>query len=279
MPAVAVRPETEAHAPGFDPAQISRSQLIGIEDVDLVTPVPWTTTALAAIAAFAAIVVLFLASGGTGGPAPDGLGALLSVGGTPVADEEVIELDLGEPVEITGAGGTEATLELDLLGQPVVVGSATPEDGVATIDLGAKSSILAGRIDGRVIIDSPQGQVSQPIAVQSTSPWFVSVVGIGTILVILFAFASAEAQLRLLRRGRSRTRAHAGLVVSAVAIGVALSLLVSLLGRAPVPLGAVIVVAALLAVAFLAGASVRTRLARRRLLQATAAPSPTPTLR
>ncbi len=274
-PSVAVRPEVESHASGFDASQIDRSQLVAIDEV-LDAPKAGRPALLALVAAVAAVLVLVLGSSGTDGPAAEGPGAILSVNGTPIADEEVIEVDLGEPVVIAplleaipdagGTQGTTATIELDVLDQPVVTGRATPENGTATIDLGNKSYVTGGRIDGRIVVDGPGGRVTQPVALRSSNPWFLSVTGAGSVLVLLFAAASAEAQLRLLRRGRSRMRAHVSLVLAGAAIGVCLALLMGLLGRAPLGIGAAALVAVLAAAAVLAGAVARTRRVRAQRL-------------
>jgi hypothetical protein len=219
-PTEKVRPASAAPRGGGRLEDIDAADLVPVKEV-LPRPSSPAPLLLAALALVLATIVLALAGLGS----PDYKPAIpgLAVNGTP-AGTDPIELDLAEPVLVTGsaAGAARVTIRFSVAGVPLSSAAATAEPGdggtfTATLEPTGARYLVAGEVTATVDVDGTEAT----FPVSSAQSPFLTVPGLLGIGLLLFVAAYAESLLRSRRRGRKRVTAPVGMAVIGALGGVA----------------------------------------------------------
>jgi hypothetical protein len=255
---------------GVDLYRLEVADLIGVEDVLDPPRTPWRAVGWAAsLVAVAVLVTLF------------GLGhaprtSTLRPGQVELAGEDVVsdgrvQVDLSDPVALhiddarLAAEVDGARLEFEAFGAPVSHAAAPVRDGDALIDPGLSQRLVAGQ--GTAVLQLKRGDDvlrSHDLAIDATQTWFLTVPGIGGILLLLLGYANLESSLKPLRSGRSRRLSYVGALLSGAMLGASLVLVSGALGLREPTVPSLVGTGALGAVAGVAAARARLGIARRR---------------
>jgi serine/threonine-protein kinase len=260
---------------GVDLYRLEVADLIGVEDVLDPPRTPWRAVGWAAsLVAVAVLVTLF------------GLGhaprtSTLRPGQVELAGEDVVsdgrvQVDLSDPVALhiddarLAAEVDGARLEFEAFGAPVSHAAAPVRDGDALIDPGLSQRLVAGQ--GTAVLQLKRGDDvlrSHDLAIDATQTWFLTVPGIGGILLLLLGYANLESSLKPLRAGRARRLSYVGAFLAGLPLAAGIVVVVGALGLREPTVPALVVAAALCAVAGIPTVRARVGVARtRRVRQA-----------
>jgi serine/threonine-protein kinase len=157
----------------------------------------------------------------------------------------------------------KATLDFKLVGIPVGSASTAITGGKGELDTGAVRYIAAGNVGAKITLSSkgkPLGEAEFPAKVKR--PFFLTAMGIGSLLIILAGIAYLESSIRPLRRGRRRSLSYIGCALSLAVVAVGAAFLLAALGVANPTVPGLI---ALAAGAALAGGALAEVVRRRSL--------------
>ncbi|HVJ96444.1 MAG TPA: hypothetical protein VNC41_06410, partial [Acidimicrobiia bacterium] len=177
-------------------------------------------------------------------------GSTIKIGDTAVtAKNSPIEIDTAEnvPVVVTGPlaqRSLKSELKFSVAGIPVGSATTNMAFGKGVFDTGAVRYLAAGNVKGTVTFSGKENQISETeFAAKVKRPFFLTAMGIGSVLVLLAAFAYFESSIRPLRRGRRRVMAYIGCALS-MAVGAAgVALLLASLGVANLTVPGLVVLA------------------------------------
>ena len=146
--------------------------------------------------------------------------------------------------------------------------SAPVINGRAMIDPGTMKLLAAGKVEGEIELrNNGEGIVTSDFPFRSTSPWYLTAMGIGSLLVLLIAAANLESSLKPLLRGRSRKISVVGGAVWGAVIGGAVVAVSAALSIAEMTVVSLIVTCAFAAAAGVASTFVAAGMGRRRKLR------------
>jgi hypothetical protein len=253
---------------------------------EVLRPPPPTVHVLTALALLLLAVAVAFA-----GASPDykrSPGFSVGLNGTDTGAANGIELDLSEPVTVSGrlpAAGSPASrvlLRFSLLGLTLSSASGTPEPGsdgsfTASVEASGARYLVAGEVTGEVEVLEQSGA---PIAtasfpVTSEQPAFLTAPALAAVVLLLFLMSYAGSLLRSRRKGKRAVTATAGMVLIGALGGVA-AVVVAWLVAGQQPVVATVVASAVLgAGSGLVAALAATRIGQRRRFRAKK-PSPRP---
>lgn len=267
-----VRGGAGARLEGLDLNRLGRGDLVDVDDLLHPPERPRRAIVLTVALAALALIVAIIGLGQSSRSGPLHGGQVL-VAGNDVATESV-SADLGHSVVVRipdvdqSDAVDEVVLRLSTLGVPLGEARAPAFQGRAAIDPGKMRLIAAGDVTGEVELRSGgEIVVTQEFAFTAENSWYLTAMGIGSLLILLIAIANLESSVKPLLRGRSRRRSLIGAVVWSTLIGVGTVTLVAALSIAEMTILTLVVVGALSAGAGLAGYHAAVGIGRRRRLQ------------
>jgi hypothetical protein len=162
----------------------------------------------------------------------------------------------------------QVVLRLSTIGVPLGKAEATAIEGRAVFDPGTMRLLAAGKVNGEIELrDHGTTIARQKFPFRATNAWYLTAMGIGSLLVLLIAFANLESSLKPLLRGRSRKLSRVTAPIWGAAVGVGLVALSASLSVAEMTIATLVVVGGLGAVAGLISCSAAAGLGRRRRLR------------
>jgi serine/threonine-protein kinase len=236
---------------GLDLNRLAGGDLVDIEDLVNPPPPPRRATI---VAGALALVMLVVALVGIGSPHRSGafLRGDVRLAGQDVASGERVEANLSHvvPLTVTDADLASRTdrvvLRLSTVGVPLGSADAPVVDGRALIDPGAMRLIAAGKVTGEIELQGDGTTIARgELPFRETNPWFLTAMGLASLLVLLIAFANLESSLKPLLRGRRRRMSRVSAPVWGAMIGVGLVLLSASVSISEITLATVIVCAVL----------------------------------
>jgi hypothetical protein len=233
-----VRPASSTHVEGVRASRLQETPYANFVPVQQIVKAPARPRLPLAISVLSFVVAIVLAFVGVG--SPSNLGGNLTAGsvliaGVPLSSGVVVPLDLSRPVRVEvlpqGPASNTARMSLLLLGHNAFQSTAplvaqAGGEKVANVDLTKGRYFVTGHVTAQVELlrDSPtSGTVAGSwgfIARLKQQPW-LTLEGVGVVVVILFSLAYVEQFVRALWRGR-RPSASAGLVISMALLVVAI---------------------------------------------------------
>ncbi len=234
-----VKPASSTHVEGVRASRLQETPYANFVPVQQIVKAPARPGLPLAISVLSFVVAIVLAFVGVG--SPSNLGGNLTAGsvliaGVPLSSGVVVPLDLSRPVRVEvlsqGPASNTARISLLLLGHNAFQSTAplvaqAGGEKVANVDLTKARYFVTGHVTAQVELlrDSPtSGTVAGSwgfIARLNQQPW-LTVEGVGVVVVILFSLAYVEQFVRALWRGRRRPSASAGLVISMALLVVAI---------------------------------------------------------
>jgi serine/threonine-protein kinase len=222
---------------GLDLNRLNEGDLVDVEDLLHPPPPPRRAIIVTAILAVLALIAAVVGLGGLSHDVNVPRGAVF-VAGDDIASGDRVEADLSHDVLVTirnrslADRSDEVVLRLSTIGIPLGTASAAAINGRAVIDPGTMRLLAAGKVEGEIELRNKGSEiVTSDFPFRSTSPWYLTAMGIGSLLVLLIAAANLESSLKPLSRGRSRSISVIGGVVwgaviacSVVALSAALSI-------------------------------------------------------
>lgn len=281
-PAVPVMPHFDVvraagAAPRIDGAnlnRIDRAAFVDVSEVIGATPGPRSALAIAAVLVVAAIIAAVALFGGvsrTGDlrPGEVHIGGVDMAVGTPTLD-----LSSNLPIVVTSkhaaAFANRATLKISMVGVPLSSINAKIVNGRGTFDTSVMRHVATGSVTARVEMSASKKLLAHsegPASLQQ--PWYLTLVGVGSVLVILAGLAYLESALRPLRKARRRISSFIGCGISAAVTAVGIAGLIASLGHAQLSASGLIAMAVLAAGAGIAlGVAVRRRALHKGVRQA-----------
>jgi hypothetical protein len=228
------------------------------------------------VTAVLALMMLIVAVVGIGSPSRDESvrGSRVTIAGERVAsgDRVAVNLNHDVPVTINDAGLAARTdqvvFRLSTLGIPLGEADAPAIDRRATIDPGKMKLVAAGKVTGEIELRSNGRTLTKDqFPFRATNPWYLTAMGIGSLLVLLIAFANVESSLRPLSRGKPRKRSLVGTAIWGAVIGAAFVALSASLSITEMTWPSVVVAAVFGAAAGVVSCNVALGLGRRRKLR------------
>lgn len=231
-PSTVVRASVSARqAKGVVAADITEPDLVGIEEVVKVTPLPTAQIMTAVALLLVCIAIAFIGLGKTtpsGGTLPPGT---LTVAGMDPAAGKVIPVDLKQPVTVAGvvppAARTADRLKLSFTAAGVPLGKAqsvlTPAGASFNVPLDATGLryIVPSRTTAQLSFEGGGRPLAQrSFLVRTRQSPLLTVPGIVGIALVLFTFAYIESLLRALRRRRKLVVGRIGLIIVGGLLGV-----------------------------------------------------------
>jgi hypothetical protein len=260
---------------GADLYRLEVADLIGVEDVLDPPKAPWRTITWAVALVCAAVLVALVGLG----VAPRSVG--LEEGDVTIAGQDVvhggrIDVDLAGlvPVEVRDRALADRVdgveLEFEVLGVEVSHASAPVRDGHALVDPGLGQRLVGGQATAVLTLRQGDEDVRTPdVAVNATQAWYLTVPGIGGILLLLLGYANLESSLKPLRAGRTRRLSYVGAFFAGVPLAAGIIAVVGALGLHEPTFPALIVAVVLCALAGIPTVRARVGVARtRRVRQA-----------
>lgn len=189
----------------------------------------------------AALLTMLLALLSPGAAAPSGQALELHVAGARVTGSQPVLADLSAPQQLAGVGPPgvlHARMALSVAGIPL--GAADSAEFRATggrwrteVALPAVLRwVVGGAVDARVEVLSGQDVVgAQAFVLEPQQPPYLTLLGIGAVLLLLFVIAYLESLLRSLRAGRQRVAALISAPLLGIGLGVALAVAGAVLQR------------------------------------------------
>jgi serine/threonine-protein kinase len=222
------------HVAGASAVDLSDPDLVGIEEVVKLPAVP-TIQAFSALAFL--LVCLAVAFIGLGTPssakkAGDLATGAVTLGGLDPAGNQVIPLDLSQPVVVAGRLPTapqpadKVKLSLSVGGIPVgnvqVSMTASPDGQFSVpMDMTGFRYLIANRTTARLTVSGEGKTLARDtFAVRNRQSSYLTVPAALGVAVLLFTLAYIESLLRSLRRRRKRTVGPVGLVILGALVGV-----------------------------------------------------------
>jgi serine/threonine-protein kinase len=259
----------EPRIQGADLNNIDMNALVDVSDViggRASRRLPLIAAVLLLVAALVAALALFEAPSRDGNLNPGDV----TIGGVDVAAGDTVRLDTSENLRVVAnlpvlKFATTARLEFSVAGMPVGSASTDLAGGVGEIDTGGLRYLTAGNVAGRLELGTDSEQLAfEEFPADVDRPWYLTAMGIGSVLVMLAGFAYFESAIRPLRRARRRVAAYVGCAVSSAVFALGLVLLLTSMGRANPTAPGLAAVAALVALSGLAlGESVRRAALRK----------------
>jgi serine/threonine-protein kinase len=233
-----VRAAGAEHLQGADLNVIGRGAFVDIADVikePVSTRGPMITMLVLLVAAAVAAIVLFQPPDRSGTVEP----GEVRIGGVDIGTGTVT-LDTAEDLPIlvdapaVAAFANKASLQFTVAGLPVGEMSADIENGRGVFDTGAVRYLTAGSVGGELTLTASSGQTvkQEEFPAEIDRPFWLTAMGIGSLLVILAGIAYIESSLRPLRRGRRRVTAYIGCAISAALTTVGVIVFLAALGLA-----------------------------------------------
>lgn len=265
----------EERIEGADLYRLEVADLIGVEDVLDPPQPPWRALGWAVGLALVALVVALIGLGSAPRTADADAGDLL-VDGQDVADGGRLDLDLARPVVVEIEDRTLAAradgvdLRFSYAGMTVARASAPVRDGTAIVDPGLGQRLIAGQATATVRVRDAGGVLrAHDFAVDATQSWYLTVPGVGGVLLLLLGYANLESSLKPLRSGRTRRLSYVGAFFAGLPLAAGIVLLAGALGLREPTIPTLAVVAGLCALAGLPTVQARVGVARtRRVRQA-----------
>jgi hypothetical protein len=265
----------EERIEGVDIYRLEVADLIGVEDVLDPPRAPWRAVGWAVALAVVALVVAVIGLGHA--PRTSGLEpGDVRLSGHDVAEGGRVEVDLSKPLPLriddralrSRVDGVE--LAFDYGGIGVAHASAPVRDGDALIDPGLSQRLAGGKASATLKLKAGGTTLrAHDFAVDATQSWYLTVPGIGGILLLLLGYANLESSLKPLRSGRVRRLSYVGAFFAGLPLAAGVVLLAGALGLREPTLPSLLVVAALCAVAGVPTVQARIGVARtRRVRQA-----------
>jgi serine/threonine-protein kinase len=195
---------------GLDLNRLNEGDLVDVEDLLHPPPPPRRAIIVTAILAVLALIAAVVGLGGVSHDVNVRRGAVF-VAGHDITSGDRVEADLSHdvPVTIRSRGLADRTDEvvfrLSTVGVPLGKASSAAINGRATIDPGTMRLLAAGKVEGEIELRNKGEEiVTSDFPFRATSPWYLTAMGIGSLLVLLIAAANLESSLKPLLRGRSR---------------------------------------------------------------------------
>jgi hypothetical protein len=215
--------------------EIAVGSFVDVSDVikePVSTRVPYAVMAVLLLAAVLGAIFLFEAPTYDGKLPPK---SGVTIGGERIATTTPVEIDTAEnvPVVVTGplAFSEEAELQFSAAGIPVGSASTRMAGGKGVFDTGAVRYLAAGNVTGTVTFDAKNKQIGEAtFAAKVKRPFFLTAMGVGSVLVLLAGFAYFESSIRPLRRGRRRVMSYIGCALSMAVGAVGVAFLLASLG-------------------------------------------------
>jgi serine/threonine-protein kinase len=200
----------------------------------------------------------------------------VTLGRSDVGRAGTVSFDLDEdlPVRsrVTGPGAfaNRAVLRFSAAGIPLGETSARLDGGKGVMKTNALRHLATGSVEGTLELRADDKVlVRQEFPAKIATPWYLTVFGVGGVLVILAGFAYLESSLRPLRRARRRILSFAGCAISSAVMGAGVIGFIAATGNANPTRNGGITVLALCAVAGIAlGVTVRRAALRRGIKRA-----------
>src|SRR5436190_6679370 len=195
---------------GLDLNRLGQGDLVDVED--LLHPPEPPRGAIIATAALALLMVVVAAIGLGGTSRSEHLHRRqVALAGQDVASGSRVAVNLGHDVSVAildpglAARTEEVILRLSTIGLPLGDARAVVIDGRAALDPGSMRLIAAGKVNGEIELrGNGTTIVRHEFPFRSTNPWYLTAMGIGSLLVLLIAAANLESSLKPLLRGRPR---------------------------------------------------------------------------
>jgi hypothetical protein len=268
-----VRAGGGARIAGLDLNRLNQGDLVDVED--LLHPPEPPRRAIVATAALALLMVIVAAVGlGQPGRNENLRRRQVALAGSDVASGSRVAVNLGHAVSVAiidpdlAARTDQVVVRLSTMGIPLGEARATVIDGRAVLDPGTMRLLAAGEVNGEIDLRGNGATiVRHEFGFRSTNPWYLTAIGIGSLLVLLIAFANLESSLKPLLRGRSRRLSRVSAPIWGSVVGVGLVALSAALSVAEMTIATVVVVAGLGAIAGVASCSAAAGLGRRRRLR------------
>ena len=281
-PAVPVMPHFDVvraagAAPRIDGAnlnQIDRAAFVDVSEVIGATPAAWSALAVAAALVVAAVIAAVALFGGVSRTGTLAAGEV-HVGGVDMAvGTPTLDLSSNLPIVVKSKHATafanHASLKVSMVGVPLSTINAKIVSGRGIFDTSVMRHVATGSVTARIEMSANKKLLSYsegPASFQQ--PWYLTLVGVGSILVILAGFAYLESALRPLRKARRRISSFIGCGISAAVTAVGIAGLVASLGHAQLTASGLIAMAVLAAGAGIAlGVAVRRRALHKGVKQA-----------
>lgn len=257
---------------GLDLNKLKNDDLVAVDD--LLDPPPLPRVAIFATAVLGLSMLIFAAIG-LGSPAREaGLTTgQVTIGGRDVAAGSRLTVDLDHDVVVNindpelARDTTDIALKTKMFGIPLGTETAAVVDGRAVLTPNIMRRISAGDVAGALELESDGKALARhEFVLHGTQSWYLSVVGIGALVMLLIGAANLESSLRPLGRGRRRTLSQLGASVAGATLGVAIVGLAATLGVAEATVVTLVLVTALGAAGGVAACSVTLGVGRRRRL-------------
>jgi hypothetical protein len=210
---------------GLDLNRLNQGDLVDVEDL-LHPPDPPRRAIV--VTAVLALMTLIVAVVGIGTPSRDESvrGSRVTIAGQKVASGDRVAVDLSHDVPVTinddalAARTDQVVLRVSTLGIPLGDADAPAINGRATIDPGKMKLVAAGKVTGEIELKSKgETLTTDQFPFRAKNAWYLTAMGIGSLLVLLVAFANVESSLRPLSRGKQRKRSLVGAGIWGAVIG------------------------------------------------------------
>ncbi len=272
-PAVPVMPHFDVvRAAGVAPRieganvnQIDRAAFVDVSEVIGATAGPWSAFAVAAVLIVAAVIAAVALFGGASRTGTLRPGEVHVAGVDMAVGTPTLDLASNLPIVVTSKHAAtfanNATLKVSIVGVPLSTINAKIVNGRGIFDTSVMRHVATGSVTARVEMRAKSKVLSYSEGPASfEQPWYLTLVGVGSVLVILAGFAYLESALRPLRKARRRITSFIGCGISAAVTAVGISGLVASLGHAQLTASGLIAMAVLAAGAGVAvGVAVRRR--------------------
>ena len=261
---------------GLDLNLLERGDLVDVDD--LIHPPELPRRNIAALAALVVAMLVLACTGLVSAGRTAGLhrGDVL-LGGVDVASSSRVRVDLKHDIPVVVADGRlaaradEVVLRLSTVGVPLGEVSTNVYGGRAVLDPGLLRLLASGKVTAQVrLLQHGRELVRHEFAFRSTSTWYLTAMGILSVLVLLIAFANLESSVKPLLRGRGQRFGRLSTVGAGVwgaVVGIGLVALSASLGVKEMSLSALVVVGLLGAAAGVLTCYVTAGVGRRRRLR------------
>lgn len=247
----AVIPQQRSRVAGADLHNLAPQDMLNLSEVRS----PPSPVLPALLAALGLAAMLYLAGVGFGtDPEPSDGSAAVVQGVAAAQADEPIEVDLTEPIGLTGV--SDSSLSASFLGIPL--GSASVSNGV--FDPGYLQYSAGGVIE----LANSSGET---FPVRSSNSVYLTAPFVGAAMVALGGLGSVNSNLRGMRSRRLRVAPYLGLIISGAITGAGLAVLGMLVLATPTAVSSVVAAAATGAVGCLALGEAYRRWRRRRRLR------------
>jgi serine/threonine-protein kinase len=268
-----VRADGGARLEGLDLNRLDQGDLVDIEDLLHPPDPPRRAMIWTAVLALFIVVIAVIGISGPSRSAHLHRGQV-RLAGQDIASGSRVAVNLGHDVPVAiidsdlAARTDHVTLRLSTVGIPLGQATAPVADGQATLDAGTMRLLAAGKVNAELELVGRGGTiVRHEFAFRATNPWYLTAMGIGSLLVLLIAFANLESSLKPLLRGRTRRLSRVTAPIWGAVVGLGLVALSAALGVAEMWVPTLIVDAGLGALAGFFSCSAAAGIGRRRRLR------------